>query len=198
MNASQEHANMGPDAPQAPPSQPGAPPYGAHAAQAPPSWVAPRWSNGRKSPALAGILSGFMPGLGQVYLGYYQRGFLHAMVFAGVIAALASGTARGAEPLFGIFMGFFYLYNIVDAVRRASLYNQALAGMNPVAPPEDFKMPSGRPSLLGGLLLTAIGFIFLMHTRFDFDLDWLADWWPAILVLLGAHMVYRATRDKKA
>jgi len=35
----------------------------------------------RKSPAIAAILS-MMPGLGQVYVGYYQRGFVHAVVVA--------------------------------------------------------------------------------------------------------------------
>ena len=34
-----------------------------------------------KSPALAAILS-MMPGLGQVYIGYYQRGFVHILVIA--------------------------------------------------------------------------------------------------------------------
>jgi len=196
MNGSQEQASPGPEGPAAPgpAAAPGAPYAGA--AQ-PAGWSQSRWASHRKSPVLTGILSAIMPGLGQIYLGYYQRGFVHAGIFAGTIAMLASGPVHGAEPLFGIFLGFFYFYNIIDAVRRASLFNQALAGMDPVRLPEDFKMPAGRPSMLGGLVLAGLGIIFLMHTRFDFDLDWVADWWPAALVIIGGWMVYRSRRDRK-
>ena len=40
----------------------------------------------RKSPGLACFLS-LMPGLGQVYVGYYQRGFVHAAVVAALITS---------------------------------------------------------------------------------------------------------------
>ena len=46
--------------------------------------------------------------------------------------------AGGAEPLFGIFLAFFWLFNIVDAWRRATFYNNALAGIGPATLPEDF------------------------------------------------------------
>src|SRR6266540_2183744 len=78
-----------------------------------------------KSPALAAVLS-MMPGLGQVYVGYYQRGFVHAAVIATLITILASGSVERLSPLFGLFMSFFWLYNIIDAARRASLYHDAL------------------------------------------------------------------------
>src|SRR5580765_3468184 len=80
-----------------------------------------------KSPALAAILS-MMPGLRQVYVGYYQRGFVHAAVVASLITILSSNTVERLSPLFGLFLTFFWLYNIIDAARRASLYNDALAG----------------------------------------------------------------------
>ncbi len=204
MNTSNEQPNvMGSETPQSPTSPPPAPPPGwapswgaAPAPAAPPATGG--WTANRKSPFLAGLLSGIFPGVGQVYLGYYQRGFVHAIVFAGLISVIASGSARGFEPLFGMGIAFWYLYNLVDAVRRASLYNQALAGMRPAPLPEDFKMPSGRPSLFWGAAITVLGFIFLAHTRFDFDLDWLLDWWPAVFVAIGLHMVYRAMRERSS
>jgi len=201
MSYSPEQANVAGGSASAIPPQPGVPPQaGAVPPQAgpvPPAWTG-RWAGAPrgKSPALAGILSGFMPGLGQIYLGYYQRGFVHAGVFAGIIGCLASGAARHMEPLFGVMLAFFYLYNIIDSVRRASLYNMALAGLTQMPMPEDFKMPAGRSSLFGGVIVTGIGLLLLLNSRWDFDLDWLADWWPAIIMLIGLGIVWRAVKDR--
>ena len=41
----------------------------------------------RRSPFLATVLS-IVPGLGQVYIGYYQLGFIHAIVVAAVVLLL--------------------------------------------------------------------------------------------------------------
>ena len=41
----------------------------------------------RRSPFLATILS-FVPGLGQVYVGYYQLGFIHAIVISVILTLL--------------------------------------------------------------------------------------------------------------
>lgn len=194
MNTSHE-GSPGMGTPQAPPPQPGTmpPPYPPVAP--PPSWD-PRLTSRRRNPAVAGLLSFLMPGLGQVYLGYYQRGFVHAGVFALLVASLASGAARGMEPLFGISLAFFYLYNVIDSVRRASLLNQALAGYTQVPLPEDFKLPEGRSSLMAGALVTALGLILFANSRFDFNLDWLADYWPVFVILIGLNMVYRAWKAR--
>jgi TM2 domain-containing membrane protein YozV len=47
----------------------------------------------RKSPLFATFLSA-MPGLGQVYVGYYQRGFINAVVVGTLIALLTSTWVR--------------------------------------------------------------------------------------------------------
>lgn len=149
----------------------------------------------QKSPFLAGLLSA-VPGLGQVYVGYYQRGFIHALVVAALIALLSSEALDALIPLGAIFLGFFWLYNIIDAGRRASLYNQALAGVADIELPEDFKMPGFRGSVAGGLAIAAAGVILLLHTRFDVSLAWLEEWWPAGLVLFGAYLVWKAWQDR--
>ena len=48
----------------------------------------------RKSPWLAAILSA-MPGLGQIYVGYYQQGFINALVVGGLIAIIAGEVIEG-------------------------------------------------------------------------------------------------------
>lgn len=149
----------------------------------------------RKNPALAGILSA-MPGLGQIYVGYYPRGFAHAVAVASMIALLNTGQFRGLEPLIGMFLAFFWLYNIIDAMRRASLYNQVLAGGDVPLLPDEFRMPSMGGSIFGGVVLLGAGFVLLLHTRFGMPLDFLEEWWPVIPMMLGAYLLTRALRDR--
>lgn len=148
----------------------------------------------RKSPVVACILS-LMPGLGQVYVGYYQRGFLHLIVVATVITVLASGNVMPLAPLFGLFLAFFWLYNVVDAGRRAALYNEVLAGRTDIELPQDLMTPGIKGSVVGGVVIAAFGTVLLMHTRFGMSLAWVEEWWPASLILFGAYLVYKAKAE---
>lgn len=173
-------------------NQPSSPPLAA----APYAPFDPR----HKSPVLASLLS-LMPGLGQIYVGYYQRGFVHALVVASLIALLAAEALDELTPLAAIFLAFFMLYNIVDAGRRAAFYNQALAegeSFEPVRLPGDGTVPGPGGSLAGGTALVAVGFAMLLHTRFGVSLDWVEDWWPAALVALGAYLIYLAILDRRS
>lgn len=150
----------------------------------------------RKSPVLALVLS-LMPGLGQVYVGYYQQGFTNACVVASLIGVLNANFAREAEPLFGIFLAFFWLYNVVDAWRRATFYNNALAGIGPAALPEDFAVTSGRGTVIGGVALVLVGLIALSNTLFGMPLEWIEKWWPLALIAVGVWLIYPSFTPKK-
>jgi TM2 domain-containing membrane protein YozV len=143
-----------------------------------------------KSPALAAILSS-MPGLGQIYIGYYQQGFINIVVVGSIIVALTA-TSRlisNLQPLLGLFLAFFWLYNVVDAYRRAHFYNHALEGLGPVEIPEDMKLPKGG-SFAGGIALIVVGLVLFGNTALGMSLDWVEQWWPMGLVLLGAYLIY--------
>jgi hypothetical protein len=91
----------------------------------------------------------------------------------------------------GIFLAFFYLHNIIDAGRRAALYNQALQGGAPITLPSDMEVPGMRGSLFGGFLLIVAGGILLLNTRFDVPLEWVEEWWPLFVIAIGAWLVYK-------
>ena len=160
----------------------------------------------RKSPFLAGLLS-LMPGIGQIYVGYYALGFIHMAVFATTIGFLSSAgrfaaprTALGMFiPALSIFLGFFVIYNIVDAVRRATLYNLAVEGVEGIELPNmNVALPRLEGSMSGGVALIAFGVLLLSNTLFGLSLDWLASWWPLGLVGLGAYLVARARQERRA
>ena len=148
-----------------------------------------------KSPVLASLLSLF-PGLGQAYIGYYQRAFVHALTVALCITLLEAG-ADPLGPLVAFFMAFFWIFNIIDAGRRAALYNLALEGAGAIEMPKDMKLPAGG-SLLGGLLLIAGGALLFAHTRYDYSLDWLKDWWPIALVFYGIYLIVGWWRSRRS
>lgn len=173
---------------------PPAPPYAQAPTPAPPQ--ARLRDTRSKSPALAAVLS-MMPGLGQVYVGYYQRGFVHAAVIASLFTLLASNALDRLVPLFALFMAFFWLYNIIDAARRASLYNDALAGNPAIELPHDFRTPGLRGSIFGGATLIVAGFVLLLHTRFGMSLDWVEQWWPVAPMIFGAYLLGRAIQERR-
>ncbi len=194
---------------QAPPVQ--APPVQAPPVQAPPEPQPGRRRYGRsgwdddqhhpfdprrKSPLLASFLS-LMPGLGQVYVGYYQAGFIHPLVVSGIIVMLARGDISGFEPFLGFFLAFFWMYNIIDAGRRAAHYNQVLEGDGKVELPSGFLAP-GKGSVAGGVCFILIGGILLANTVLDISLGWLSDWWPLAPILFGVYLVVKATKEKES
>jgi Domain of unknown function (DUF5668) len=152
----------------------------------------------RKKSVMLAIILSLMPGLGQIYVGYYDLAFRNILVICGLIAIIATGGAdHGLEPVVALFLAFFWLHNLVDAGRRASFYNQALAGVRPMELPEDIKAPQQTlRSFAGGVLLVAVGLLLFANTMFRIPLDWLARWWPLALVGAGAWLIHADRRGK--
>lgn len=146
--------------------------------------------NRRKSPFLACVLS-LMPGLGQVYVGYYQRGFIHAIAVATPLTLVISNPRGPLAAPAVFFLAFFWLYNLVDAGRRAALYNYALEGGREIELPDEILGSGPRGSLTGGVALVVIGLILLANTRFGLSLAWIEDWWPLAIVAFGGYLAYK-------
>lgn len=161
---------------------------------APPESDAPK-DDEEKSPVLAGLMA-FLPGAGHIYLGATNRGLFFLGAFIALIFAMNSYGLRDLHPLFGILMPFLLIYNVVDAVRGARAINRARAIG---APRPTFAVPflgeeeGGR---IPGWAFIVAGVFLLGVTRFDWDLDWLIDWWPVALILIGVRMITRGNASK--
>jgi hypothetical protein len=164
----------------------------------PPAWTAPpRLVDANlKSPVLAGFLSAIFPGLGQIYVGYYQRGATFALTEAAIISVLAGGLMHGLEPLLGIAIGFVWFLGIIDANRLANLYNQAMQGRSGLNLPEGFQLPRERGSYMGGAVLVVLGLLLFLNRNYDFSLEWLEDWWPLGVMGLGIWLIVKARRGR--
>ena len=140
----------------------------------------------KKSPGLAGVLSGLFPGLGHLYLGLYQRAFKIAGAF------LSVGFMRGRlAPLFGMGLAFVWFFGIIDAVRQARAINAGhVAASSIAAPPR--RASESMAALTWGVILVGIGTLWLLDRYVDLDAFWAAvgDWLaPASFILFGVILI---------
>ena len=47
-----------------------------------------------------------------------------------------------------------------------------------------------------GVFLAVMGALLLAERLDLFDLDWLYDWWPALVLAIGAYLIWGAVREK--
>jgi hypothetical protein len=144
--------------------------------------------NSGPNPAVAGILAGFFPiGVGAVYAGQYAKGLAHLVIMVLLILGLGADLPWYVITMLAIGTGFFYVYQIIDAVRTARAIQLGEPAPDPFGLAASFgagekfeatKIPAGAAILIG------LGVLFLLHTAglFEFGLD---RFWPLILIFLG-------------
>jgi len=145
--------------------------------------------NSGPNPAVAGILAGFFPfGVGAVYCSQYAKGLAHLLIFAMLI--FASDHAGRWDWVFGIGIAFFYVYQIIDAVRTAHALQAGQPAPDPYGLAQTFSMGEKGESKnipAVAVILIGLGVLFLLHTMnvFEFGLD---RFWPLILIFFGGWM----------
>jgi len=164
-----------------------APGYQARAASAGPN------------PALAGLLGAIPFGVGAIYNGQYIKGLVHLGVFVGLIVAISSNLPDYWYVILGISIGFFVVYQIIDAVHTAKAIQAGRPAPDPFGLTTMFS-PSGEVPRdtrdfsqnipTGAVVLIGLGILFLLHN--------LGLWflrprvvWPLILIGLGVWLFAR-------
>jgi len=154
-------------------------------------------SAGGPNPSVAGILAGFFPfGVGAVYTGQFAKGLAHLVIFVLLVAG-ASASDRPHGEILGIICGlgiaFFYVYQIIDAVRSAKALQLGQSAPDPFglaatfgggAKSETTRIP------VGAIVLILLGVIFLLHTLglMEYGID---RFWPVLLIGLGGWLFAR-------
>ena len=139
------------------------------------------------SPGLAFVL-GLIPGVGAVYNGQYAKGVAHVVIFGLLISMLSSGAASGYEPLFSLLIAIFYFYMPFEAYHTATRrqLGQAVDEFSSILP-----MKACRPGLpVGPVILMALGVLFLLTNLGYVEFRQVARYWPVLLIVLGAYMLY--------
>jgi hypothetical protein len=105
----------------------------------------------------------------------------------------ASDHAGNLDFVFGIGIAFFYVYQIIDAVRTARALQEGQPPPDPFGLAQAFSMGEKGESKnipVVAVILIGLGVLFLLHTMniFEFGLD---RFWPLILIFLGGWMFAR-------
>jgi hypothetical protein len=145
------------------------------------------------NPAVAGILAGFFPfGVGAVYCAQYAKGLAHLLIF--VILIFGSSRAGSGEWIFALAMAFFYVFQIIDAVRTAKALQMGEPVPDPLGVSQVFGGNIDKTDVakipIGAVVLIGLGVLFLLHTMglWEFGFE---RFWPLIIIALGVFMLYR-------
>src|SRR5208282_4153239 len=146
------------------------------------------------NPAVAGILAGFFPiGVGAVYTGQYAKGLSHLVIMVLLILGVSSNLPWPVITGLGIAIGFFYVYQIIDAIRSAKAVQMGEPAPDPFGLAQVFgvgekfegtKVPTGAAVLIG------LGVLFLLHTAGLFEIG-MGLFVSLILIFLGVWLFAR-------
>jgi len=136
---------------------------------------------GDSRPGTAAAL-GIIPGLGAVYNGEYIKALIHVVIFASLIAAMASDINGSLQAFVIVAFIAFCFYMPVDAYRVAKARSEG-----EVAPPDLVRGPGRKP--IGAVVLIGIGVLLLLANFGLLERDWFAKTWPIALVVLGAWLL---------
>ncbi len=148
------------------------------------------------SPVLAFLL-GWIPGVGAIYNGQYIKGLVHAVIFGLLITLITSSEGSGAQPIFGVIMAVFVFYMPFEALHTAKKRRQGL-------PVDEWsslvaRNPYTSRTPIGPVVLILLGVLFLLDTLNVIQFRELARYWPVLLIVVGAFMLYsRVTAPDQA
>jgi hypothetical protein len=149
---------------------------------------------GGSSPEAAFIL-GLIPAVGAIYNAEFFKAAIHLVVF-GFLVSLADNT----NSSFLHFMAFgFYVYMPFEAFYTAKKRKLALQGVDLETPFDRLNEQLGdfqNKELWGGLILVAIGVVFLLDNFEIVTFDKVQKLWPVIPMAVGALLIRRFAQGK--
>lgn len=141
-----------------------------------------------KSPVLAAVLSIIFPGAGTLYNGDFLRGIVFIIIFAGLVTLQ---TRSHVQPFAGLLLAGFYFFQIFDAVHQARMINLARSS---VGAKEEVVVAEPKGSVFWGILMIALGVIFLL-ANFEIILyENIFDYWPVIIIVIGLKLILDSFR----
>jgi len=139
------------------------------------------------SPGLAFAL-GWIPGVGAIYNGQYMKGLVHAVIFGLLISLASSLDHTAGQPLLVMLMVGFIFYMPFEAYHTAKRRHAGIAVDEWSSLVASNRYTSRAP--IGPVLLICFGVLFLLDTLRLIEFSEIARFWPVLLILAGAVMLY--------
>jgi hypothetical protein len=167
-------ASAGPSASVPPAGMPGASGY-------------PVYLHSDVSPGLAFFL-GWIPGVGAIYNGQYAKGLVHAVVWGVLVSIVNSRASHGLEPVFGMLIAVWMFYMAFEAFHTARKRRNG----EPVDEYSSLLDLRGRKDQIpvAAIALIILGILLLLHTLDLLDFEYVARYWPVLLIAAGAYLLY--------
>ncbi|MGA2299137.1 MAG: B-box zinc finger protein [Candidatus Acidiferrum sp.] len=147
---------------------------------APPAPVAGK--PGSVSPVLAFIL-GFIPGLGAIYNGEYNKAIVHIVVFGALILGITGAFGEGPDGFWVFGLVAFIFYMAIDALRTAKMRQTGEAPKDPI------EAWSARQPM-GPIILIGVGVLILLRNFGFFERFRIGEiFWPLVLIGVGFLML---------
>jgi hypothetical protein len=138
----------------------------------------------------AAFLLGFVPGLGAVYNGEYNKAIVHVLIFCGIMVGLIGVMGDSLTGFWVFALVAFEFYMAVDALRSAKARQTGTSATDP------FQEWTGNRSV-GPFILIAIGGLFLLHNFGFFDYFRVRElFWPVVLIGIGILMLRNRVRGQ--
>ncbi len=138
------------------------------------------------SPGLAFIL-GLIPGVGAIYNGQYAKGVVHVLILGLLISITSSDASGGLEPLFGLLISVFWFYMAFEAYHTA---RRRMLGETVDEFSSLVDLRGGKRAPVLPVVLIVLGALFLLNNLEIFRLRDLLRYWPVLLIVAGAWMLY--------
>lgn len=147
------------------------------------------------SPGLAFLL-GLIPGVGAIYNGQYMKGLVHAVLFGFFMSFANAAEHTAGEPVLALLVAAFYFYMPFEAYHTARRRQLGI-------PVEEWSslMSQGRfngRTPVGPIVLIVMGVFFLLDSLNLISFQTVGRFWPVILIVAGAAMLYSRLRPGAA
>jgi TM2 domain-containing membrane protein YozV len=140
------------------------------------------------SPGLA-LFLGFIPGVGAIYNGQYAKGLIHAIIFGMLVSIVGSNYVGALEPLFGILIAVWVFYMVLEAYHTARK-RRAGEPIDEFSSLVDLRGAGSTRFPAGAVLLILLGGVLLLSTTEVISMERLMRYWPVLLIVAGAYMLY--------
>ena len=159
----------------------------AHWRASPLPGAAPGYVYADVSPGLA-LFLGMIPGVGAIYNGQYAKGLVHAVVF-GILCSIADAhTGHGTDFVFGMMAFAWWAYMVFEAYHtaRKRRYGEPVDEYSSI-----LNLRGGKDQVpFAGVALIVLGILMLLQTLNLLDFDYVARYWPVLLIAAGAYLLY--------
>jgi hypothetical protein len=162
------------------------PPMGGPTASGMPPGVPTGYVYADVSPGLA-LFLGMIPGVGAIYNGQYAKGLLHAIIWGVLVSIVDSHAAHGLEPVFGMLIAAWMAYMAFEAYHTARKRRMG----EPVDEYSSLLNLRGQHNVpVAAIGLILMGILLLLHTLNLLDFEYVARYWPVLLIAAGVYLLF--------